>query len=324
MRLLFCLLALAVSLSAASVSMTNATPYVVAAGDINSASYSQTTGATFAGVARLILTRSDGTFICTGTVIGDTSILTAGHCASGGGATATTSVVQALLTDGLGNSVTLNTSSYIVHPTWNGALGASTDLAVFNFSSAFPNWVTRYGLYTLNNELNQTFTVAGFGMTGSFGAAATGAAGAFHQGQNVWERLLSNMGIGATVDNLVMDFDNGTTTNDAFGRFYGLTNTGLGTMEVNTAPGDSGGPSFIAGQLAGVTSFGFTLSGGVQPDCVVVTPTNTPNSSCGEFSSMVRVSSNIAWIQGAMVPEPSTYATVLIGLAALLAAHRWR
>jgi V8-like Glu-specific endopeptidase len=293
--------------------MSNVTPHIAAAGDINNAMYGQTAGPTFSGVARLILTRSDGTFICTGSVIGNSSILTAGHCVTGGNATAVTNTVTALLSDGLGNTISLNTSSYAVHPTWNGSIGFSTDLAVFNFASVFPNWVTRYALYNTNDELNQVFTVAGFGMTGSFGAAATGGAGTFHQGQNVWERLLTNMG--GSVDNLVMDFDNGNTNNDAFRIYYGLSNTGLGALEVNTAPGDSGGPSFIAGKVAGVTSFGFTL--GSTGDCAPVSPTNTPNSSCGEFSSMVRVSSNTAWIQSAMVPEPATCATMIAALGLL-------
>jgi len=319
MRLLFCLFGLVGSVVASVVS-ANVTPHIVASGDINNAMYGQTAGPTFSGVAKLILTRSDGTFICTGSVVGSGSILTAGHCVTNNTGAPITTLVTAILTDGLGNNLTLNTTSYVVHPTWNGSLGTSIDLAVVNFASAFPGWVSVYGLYNTNDELGKVFTVAGFGMTGSNGAAATGGAGTFHQGQNVWHARNNQLGIGWTTDGLVMDFDNGTSTNDAFGQFYGVLNTGLGAMEVNTAPGDSGGPSFLNGMVAGVTSFGFTLSGSVQPDCVVSGTPNTPNASCGEFSSMVRVSTNTAWIQAAMVPEPATY--VMVGLA--LAALEWR
>ena len=322
MRLVLCFLVLAASLPGSTVSV-NVTPQIVAAGDINNAMYGQTAGAVFSGVARLTLTRSDGTFLCTGSVVGSGSILTAGHCVTNASGAPITSLVTAILTDGLGNSLSVSTSSIVVHPTWNGSLGTTTDLAVLNFGSLFPNWVSVYQLYNTADEVGQTFTVAGFGMTGSFGAAATGGAGTFHQGQNKWEARNNQLGIGWTNDGLVMDFDNGLAANDAFGQFYGLSNLGLGNFEVNTAPGDSGGPSFLAGKVAGVTSFGFTLSGGVQPDCVVATP-NAPNSSCGEFSSMVRVSSNINWIQGAMVPEPATYLTAACALLALGWSRRRR
>jgi len=302
-------------------------PLIVAAGTITDNTYSRAggVGAPYSGVAKLFIDTNSGTFLCTGTVIGGTSILTAGHCLTAAGTgNVIANTVTAILTDGI-STQTLVSSNFVVHPTWNGDVGNTTDLAVLNFSSAFASWVTRYTLYNTNNELGQTFNVAGYGKTGSnYGPAVEGTqGGVLRQGQNVWERLNNQMFLGWTNDNLVMDFDNGTANNDAFGRIYGMFNTGLGLNEVTVAGGDSGGPSFLNGQLAGVTSFGFTLTangGLIAPDCDGI---NT-NSTCGEFASMVRVSSNVAWIQAASVPEPSTFVLAAAALAALARRARRR
>lgn len=324
MRILACLLALAAALPASPVS-ASVQPNIVAAGVITDPLYGQTAGPTYSGVAKLLLTTTNGTFLCTGSVVGATSILTAGHCVTDSAGAAITTMVTAILSDGLGNTLTISTPNYVVHPTWSGSatgLGTTTDLTVVNFASVFPNWVSIYALYNTNDELGKVFNVAGFGQVGSnHGASVPGSAGTFHQGQNQFERLNNQMGVGWTNDNLVMDFDNGTAGNDAFGFFYGLAGLGLGNFEVNTAPGDSGGPSFIAGKVAGVTSFGTVLTGGggATSDCLAGV-----NSSCGEFSSMVRVSSNVAWIQGAMVPEPATWLLASFALAALGWRHHKR
>ena len=58
---------------------------------------------------------------------------------------------------------------------------------------------------------------------------------------------------------LFSDFDDGTAAHDAFGLFFGLNGLGQGADEVSTSSGDSGGPSFINGQIAGVTSFGIRV-----------------------------------------------------------------
>jgi hypothetical protein len=133
------------------------------------------------------------------------------------------------------------------------------------------------------------------------------------------------------------DFDNGLAANDAFGAIFGISNLGLGLNEVGTAPGDSGGPSFINGRVAGVTSFGTTLLlrnpstniVTVNPDCngngtgQHISLTTAPiDSTCGEFMGMARVSTNVAWIQSVTVPEPSTYLLAAAALAAMLARRR--
>ena len=63
---------------------------------------------------------------------------------------------------------------------------------------------------------------------------------------------------------------------------------GFGKLEVGIASGDSGGPGFIDGKIAGVHSFGFThrctgVTNGTDFDCGL-------NSSYGEMSGDTRVS----------------------------------
>jgi hypothetical protein len=95
---------------------------------------------------------------------------------------------------------------------------------------------------------------------------------------------------------LAADFDNGTRTQDAFGSFVGLHDMGLGLNEGLVAQGDSGGPAFLAGKVAGVASYTSSLSNGeVKPDI-----DTQSNSSFGEIAAWQRISSFQQWIDQSM------------------------
>jgi hypothetical protein len=83
--------------------------------------------------------------------------------------------------------------------------------------------------------------------------------------------------------------------------------------EASTAPGDSGGPAFIGGRIAGVSSFHLRLDtiDGETPDIDGI-----QNASFGEYNAFTRVSSYRQWIHA--IPEPST--TLLCGAVALMLA----
>jgi subtilisin-like proprotein convertase family protein len=87
---------------------------------------------------------------------------------------------------------------------------------------------------------------------------------------------------------LVSDFDSGAVARDTLGQFFGSSHFGLGSSaEAISAHGDSGGPLFIDGKVAGIsanslTSFSTTVSG--EP------------SVFGALSIDTRVSAYQSWI----------------------------
>jgi hypothetical protein len=136
--------------------------------------------------------------------------------------------------------------------------------------------VPTYDLFFDRNEIGQTFTKVGYGRSGNGIDGDIGSLGTKRQGQNIYDETgqffesinVNDEGV------LLFDFDDGT--NNTFG------NSGIGFQEINSAPGDSGGPTFINGLIAGVTSFGTTLE---SEDI-----DGTTNSTFGEISGDARVS----------------------------------
>jgi len=95
---------------------------------------------------------------------------------------------------------------------------------------------------------------------------------------------------------LMYDFDNGLTENDAFGFFFGNSDTGLGNEEVMASFGDSGGPTIVDGKITGVTSYILrltTISGTSDVNGIL-------DSSFGEFAGDTRVSKYAHFVYNAM------------------------
>src|SRR5206468_12472458 len=97
------------------------------------------------------------------------------------------------------------------------------------------------------------FTMAGFGMRGDGATGATLPAGSRREGFNSFDFFLS-AGV------LISDFDNGNPQNDASCSVGARCDLGLGSLESNTAPGDSGGPVFFGNQIVAVIAFGARTS----------------------------------------------------------------
>jgi secreted trypsin-like serine protease len=294
------------------------TPYIVSTGDINSALYSTPRGGIADSVAGLILQTTAGSFLCSGTLLpSGMDILTAAHCVSdvngqfnllGGSATFFPNPSG---TQVIGFAGAEKFSGY------SGNLSAGNDLAVIHLQSPAAAAIPRENLYTSTDEIGKTYNVIGFGATGSFGVGNTpGSAGTRHQGFNQFDATLAQIGFGSS-NVLVSDFDDGTPEHDGFGFFFGLDGLGLGLNEVVTAPGDSGGPAFIDGKIAGITSFGLRFSAGPLTSDI----DGTLNSSFGEFDGFTRVSSYADWINGphdfTLAPEPGTWLLTLASLGLL-------
>jgi hypothetical protein len=74
--------------------------------------------------------------------------------------------------------------------------------------------------------------------------------------------------------------------------------------EVGLGRGDSGGPALFNGMIVGVASWGARLD-------------NTyPSFGWGSINGHASTvnAANLAWIQSQVIPEPGTYAMVVVGL----------
>jgi hypothetical protein len=188
--------------------------------------------------------------------------------------------------------VTLTSTQIFIHPAYTGDGLLGGDLAIVNLPSVAPNNIQGYQLYTGTDELNKTFDLVGYGYGGQGGTPNNADSGIKRRGQNRYEML----GVGlkapfgtSTSDVLVYDFDSGQAANDTLGVYFGLYNNGLGSAEASSTFGDSGGPSFINGRIAGIVMGGVT---GLTTDAVPGT-----NASFGELAFDTRVSSYVSWIQ---------------------------
>ncbi len=306
------------------VGTTNSTP----TGTI----YDATSG--YSGVVELLVTEAGETSRCTGALIANGwTVLTAGHCLASSGGSSAASRVQVVFHSDSGSTTVYDSATlsmtYVVHSGWTGGIFDGGDLALINLSLAAPAWAQSYSLYSGTDEIGQTYNVAGYGRTGEGSTGHTSASGSLRQGGNVWDGTLADMvalgltGVSANSNILLSDFDNGLSANDAWNFFFGVYYPSVGATEVSTAPGDSGGPSFIDGKIAGVTSFGLRL---VTDTGLTSDIDSTYNASFGEFSGMSRVSSYYGWIEDNMVPEPASLTLAGLGLLALgwLRARRFR
>jgi hypothetical protein len=238
------------------------------------------------------INKTGGSMLGSGALLSTkTHILTAAHlfCDSAGRQTVTS--VDVVFTTSSG-TVTITSTEIYIHPSYtgNGMLGG--DLAIVVLPTAAPTNVNGYDIYSGTDEVGKTFTLVGYGYGGTGTTGESVAAGTKRSGQNKYELLGSGLTSpfpSGTSDILVYDFDSGVSANDTLGYYFGIYNNGLGTAEVNSAHGDSGGPTFISGKIAGIVMGGVT---GLVTDVVAGT-----NSSFGELSFDTRISSYATWIQ---------------------------
>ncbi len=190
-----------------------------------------------------------------------------------------------------GGPITIIASAVTINPTWIPVTGQGGDIAVITLSAPAPVTAPRYDIYRNTDELFKTFTFYGYGESGvgdnrqgprelSLRHAAPGWRTASRSWGPRWVTLPNVM---------AFDFDDGTATHDALGTLLGIHDTGLGSgIEANIAPGDSGGPAFINGLIAGVATFGV---GATASDVDAAT-----DFSFGKVSFETRVSDYATWI----------------------------
>ena len=252
------------------------------------------TGVGFDGVVRV----SFGGYYGTGVLLyGGHAVLTAAHLFNKDG------ISTNVLFDTTSGSQTTKVSGVTPHPKYD-AINGNNDLAIVWLSSSAPVAAERYGLYRSNDEIGQAFTIVGYGQPGT---GATGELSDF-SGTPLRQKAVNKFDVDAAAlknvlgttmgwtptanTQLVADFDNGLHQNDALGRLANMAGLGLGQDEGLISPGDSGGPAFIQGSVAGIASYVASLSrNGASPDVDSVV-----NSSFGEVAAWQRVSAYQQWL----------------------------
>lgn len=297
------------------------------AGDPFDPIYLVNPGGGFDGVGNIFLTTTSNTQDrCTASLLhSGRHILTAAHCLTNNLGVISVTDVEARF-DLLSGTVSYNIpiDNIAIAPGWDGNLVNGNDLAILTLEEIASPEINRYDLYNQSDEIGQIGTKVGYGGSGTGNQGEVLPVGTKRTGENLYDAdgsLRSAIFGGATTTILGYDFDNGLPENDAFGFFFDIDNLGLGNLEVAAARGDSGSPSFINGQIAGVTSFRETIFA-VDEEGFLVTPdvNFALDSSFGEFIYETRISAQTEWINREInkTPEPNT----IIGFLGAIASRQ--
>ncbi len=317
------------------------------------------TAAKYRGTVGLLMDYgAGGAFVCSGSLnSGRNSIITAGHCVAQKAATPLLSVTayfyngsatdQPVYNPGAVGVTTVGISRVYRNSQYTGNIIDQNDIAVLRLAGAAPGYANGYDLYAGNDLTGLDYNVAGYGGRSNAGGSVgvNLGTGRLRQGDNRYDFRLGDADFGGIFDSAffgepagaqtdysyLADFDSGRAANDAscgLVATFGLPGTplsgkycnlGRGAREASTAGGDSGGPQFIDGKLASITSYGLTFGTFFSPGDI----DNRLNDTFGEFNGFVPIDIHRAFI-AASVPEPASWAMMITGFGLTGAAMRRR
>src|SRR5262249_34331755 len=178
------------------------------------------------------------------------------------------------------------------HPNWTGDINDGYDIAMLTLPSLAPSGpaglgARGYGLYTDVDEEEKQFEFAGFGKTGTGdtgGMEGTQGTG-LRYGYNRFDVRTKPVPFIGSDTGLAFDFDDGDVLHNTLAP-WGSPKTPVKDGDSMLGKGDSGGPSFLKGLVAGVAS---GLASITDPD---------PEGEFGDIGVVERVSLHKDWIEG--------------------------
>ncbi len=316
----------------------------------------------YSGVVGILMTYDSGArFVCSGSLLTSGRILTAAHCVSDGYKNGVNGVADGLIrtqvlfaNDAASNAdsaiygfpagvTAIDVQSYNINTGYTGEVIDQNDIAVLTLTEAAPVWAQRYEIFNQGDLTGYGFNVTGYGnrsivggAEGTTGPGAGAGVGRRRQGDNLYDYRFGDAAFGGFFDGFfgtadteysyVSDFDQFGSPDNNQSCFIAQAVSGqavpqfctqaVGRFEVGIAGGDSGGAAFVGNKIASVNSYSLSFGtawGDYKPGL---------QSSWGEMNGFVPTFIHADFIAG--VPEPATWAMLILGMGVVGGAMRRR